>query len=137
MSAMNILLWILQVIFGVYFIFVGISHFIVPPGLPAPVAWMYELPPWLHWFSGVAEILAGLGLILPGVTKIQPRLTIYAALGIVVLMIGAAVWYLTRGEPFNIVQNILIGAISAFIAYGRWKLSPLPERGTGSESDAV
>lgn len=134
---MNIFLWVLQVIFGIYFLFVGVSHFIIPPNLPEPMSWMYELPAWLHWVSGTAEILAGLGLILPGVTKIQPRLTIFAALGIVVLMIGAAVWHLTRGEPFNIGQNILLAAIAGFIAYGRWKLSPLPERGVQVDSETA
>ncbi|MCS7287432.1 MAG: DoxX family protein, partial [Anaerolineae bacterium] len=65
---MNILLWVLQILLGLYFFFTGLVHFIVPPGLPAPMAWMYELPPALHYLSGTAEILAGLGLILPGLT---------------------------------------------------------------------
>jgi uncharacterized membrane protein YphA (DoxX/SURF4 family) len=130
---MNTVLWILQVVMGVYFFMVGVMHFIVPPGLPAPMGWMYELPPGLHYFTGVAEILAGLGLILPGVTKIQPRLTIYAALGLVVLMIGAAGWHLLRGEVVSIGQNILLAAIAGFIAYGRWRLSPLPEKSGSSE----
>ncbi|MBN2500382.1 MAG: hypothetical protein JXB38_06400 [Anaerolineales bacterium] len=54
---MNILLWVLQVLLGFYFVFVGVTHFIIPPGLPAPMAWMYELSPALHVFSGAAEIL--------------------------------------------------------------------------------
>ena len=70
---MNILLWILQVLLGVYFILIGVGHFIIPPNLPPMMAWMYELPPWLHWISGTAEILGGLGLILPAVTRIQTR----------------------------------------------------------------
>lgn len=66
---MNIVLWVLQVLLGVYFLIVGVIHFIVPPGLPAPMSWMYDLSPGLHWFSGTAEILAGLGLILPGLFR--------------------------------------------------------------------
>ena len=67
---MNILLWILQIVLGLYFLAIGIMHFIIPPGLPPAMAWMYELTPTLHYISGIAEILGGLGLILPAVQEI-------------------------------------------------------------------
>ena len=125
---MKTLLWVLQGVLGVYFVGVGVSHFIVPPGLPAPMAWMYELPRGLHYFSGTVEILGGLGLILPGLTRIRTGLTPLAAAGLVLVMVGATVWHAQRGEFFNIVQNVLLAAIAGFIAYGRWRLHPLPER---------
>lgn len=128
MTAVNILLWLLQIVVGIYFFATGIIHFLLPPGLPAPISWMYELPPGLHAFSGAAEILAGIGLILPGLTRIQTRLTPLAALGLVILMLGAAVWHLQRGEYPNIVMNLILAALSGFIAYGRWRLRPLPQR---------
>ena len=122
---MNLALWILQVLFGIYFVAVGIMHFIVPEGLPAQMSWMYELSTGLHYLSGTAEILGGLGLILPGLTKIQTRLTPLAAGGLALTMLGAAVWHLQRGETQNIVLNLVIALIVGFIAYGRWKLRPL------------
>ncbi len=122
---MNILLWVLQIFLGVYFLFTGIVHFVLPPGLPAPMAWMYELPAGLHLFSGIAEILAGLGLILPGLTKIQTRLTPLAALGLVFVMIGAAIWHFSRNEPANIGMNLVLAVLSGFVAYARWKIRPL------------
>jgi len=125
---MHVLLWILQIVLGVYFFVTGLMHFIVPPGLPEPMAWMYELPPALHVLSGVAEILAGLGLVLPGLTRIQTRLTPLAAAGLVLVMLGAAIWHLGRGEYPNIGMNILLGAVAAFVAYGRWRLQPLRDR---------
>lgn len=130
---MNIILWVLQFLLGIYFFFTGIVHFIVPPGLPAPMAWMYELSPGLHYFSGAAEILAGLGLILPGLTHIQPRLTPLAALGLVLVMLGAAVWHLQRNEPSNIVMNLILAALAGFVAYGRWRLSPLRAKGSAPQ----
>ncbi|MCS7221272.1 MAG: DoxX family protein [Anaerolineae bacterium] len=126
---MNILLWLLQILLGVYFFFTGIVHFIVPPGLPAPMAWMYELSPGLHYLSGTAEILAGLGLILPGLTRIQTRLTPLAAFGLVLVMLGAAIWHLLRNEFSNIAMNLILAGLSGFVAYGRWRLSPLKAKG--------
>lgn len=123
---MNRLLWVLQVLFGVYFIFVGVMHFVVPDGLPGPMEWMYDLSDTLHYISGTAEILGGLGLILPGLTKIRPELTVFAALGLIIVMLGAVVWHLPREEPANIVTNLVNAGILGFIAYGRWRLSPLP-----------
>lgn len=127
---MNILLWILQVLLSALFFYSGVLHFTVPPDLPAQMTWMYELPAGLHYFSGTAEILIGLGLILPGLTRIQTRLTPLAALGLVVVMIGAAVWQLTRSAYADVVGNIVIMGLAGFVAYGRWKLSPLKARGT-------
>ena len=127
---MNIALWILQVLLGVYFIFVGVSHFIIPPGLPAMMSWMYELSPTLHTISGTLEILGGLGLILPSVTKIQPRLTPLAGTGLALVMIGALIWHLQRGEPQNMGFNVVLALLTGFVAYGRWKLAPIGERGT-------
>jgi uncharacterized membrane protein YphA (DoxX/SURF4 family) len=86
---------------------------------------MYELPTTLHVVAGVAEILGGLGLVLPGLTRIRPELTPPAALGLVVVMVGAAAWHLTRGEVPNVAMNFVLGALAAFVAYGRWRIRPL------------
>jgi uncharacterized membrane protein YphA (DoxX/SURF4 family) len=125
---MNLVLWVLQIVLGVYFVVTGFVHFIVPPGLPGPMSWMYELPQALHWLSGTVEILAGLGLILPGLLRVQTRLVPLAALGLVLTMFGAAAWHLPRGEVPNIVMNLVLAAVAGFVAYGRWKLHPLRDR---------
>ena len=125
---MNIVFWVLQILFGLFFLFVGVQHFILPPNLPAQMAWMYELTPGLHVVSGVLEILGGLGLLLPGLFRIQTRLTPLAALGLVFVMLGAAGWHITRGEVQNVVQNLIFAALLAFVAYGRWKSYPLKDR---------
>ncbi len=128
---MNMLLWILQIFLGIYFFLIGAMHFILPPGLPQMMSWMYELSPTLHTVSGIAEILGGLGLILPSVTKIQPRLTPLAGAGLVLTMLGALTWHLQRGETQNMAFNIFLAILVGFVAYGRWKLAPIGERGSG------
>jgi uncharacterized membrane protein len=85
---MSFALWIFQVLLAVNFFFVGIMHFIIPPGLPAMMNRVYDISPTLHTVSGIAEILGSLGLILPSVTKIQPRLTPLAGAGLVLTIFG-------------------------------------------------
>jgi len=131
---MNIFLWVLQILFGLYFIFIGFMHFSPPPGLPPMMAWMYELTPALHYFSGASEILGGLGLILPGIFKTRTQLVPLAASGLAVVMLGAVVYHISRGEMQNIFINLINAAILLFVAYGRWRLSPIPERNEAVES---
>lgn len=123
----NTFLWVLQWLFGIYFIVIGVMHFVVPDGLPAPMEWMYDLSDTLHIVSGTAEILGGLGLILPGLTKIRPELTMYAAGGLALVMVSAIVYHASRGEASNIVTNVVIAAVMGYLAYARWKLTPLEE----------
>jgi uncharacterized membrane protein len=124
----NVVLWVLQWVFGIYFVAIGVMHFVVPDGLPALMEWMYELSDTMHVIVGIAEILGGLGLILPSVTRIRPELTVYAAAGLVLVMAGAVVFHATRGEGASIVNNLIIAALVAFIGYGRWKLHPIQPR---------
>ena len=122
---MNKLLWVLQVVFGLYFVGVGVSHFIVPEGLPAMMEWMYDLDDTLHLVSGTAEILGGLGLILPAVTRIQPRLVPLAAIGLAIVMAGAVVFHINREEYQQLGTNVLLVVIMLFIAWGRGKAHPI------------
>ncbi len=126
MTTRSRVLWILQWFFGLFFIYTGVIHFILPESLPAAMGWMYDLTDNQHLISGISEILGGLGLILPGVTKIRPMLTSLAAAGLVLVMIGAIVWHAGRSETQQIGQNVVFALLLGFIAYGRWKLEPLP-----------
>lgn len=117
-------LTVLQWVVGLYFIAIGVTHFIVPEGLPEMMGWMYELDDTLHWISGTAEILGGLGLILPGLTKTRPELTTYAAIGLLLVMIGALIWHASRGESQPIMFNVVLALILSYIAYGRARLAP-------------
>jgi hypothetical protein len=85
------------------------------------------LPGALILFLGVAEVLGGLGLILPGLTHIRPGLTPLAAVGLMLVTIGATVYQLAAGEPGNAVFAAVMTLLCAFVAYGRWTL--LPHRG--------
>lgn len=121
---MNRALWIAQIVLGVYFVAVGVMHFIVPDGLPEQMSWMYDLSTGLHVLSGTAEILGGLGLILPAVTGIRTELVPLAAAGLVLVMLGAIVYHLGRGETQNVGFNVVLIVALGFVAYGRYRLHP-------------
>ena len=122
---MHVTLWILQVLLAVIFAFAGVTHFLPPEGLPEAMRGVAELPAGVPYFIGTVEILAVLGLILPGLTGIQTRLTPLASAGLILVMVGAIVWHAQREEFPNIVLNVILAVIAAFVAYGRWRLRPL------------
>src|SRR5215510_439764 len=86
--AINILLWLVQALLAALFLFAGGMKLVLPlEALAGPVA----LPGLFMRFIGVAEVAGALGLILPSLLRIQPRLTPVAAVGLVIIMIGATV----------------------------------------------
>lgn len=126
---MNKALWTAQIVGAVFFVYTGVLHFIVPEGLPGPFEWMYDLSETMHYITGAAEILGGLGLVLPAVTRIQPRLVPMAAGGLVLLMVGAVVFHIGREEYSNVGSNVLWILVMVFVAYGRGKALPIEPRG--------
>jgi len=122
---MNIILWILQILLGLAFIAAGYNHGFNIEKARTQMQWMNAVPDNLLRFIGVSEILGGLGLILPAVTGIVPQLTAWAALGLSLMMILAALFHLRRQEYSAIVINLVLLALAGFVAYGRFALVPL------------
>lgn len=124
-SKLNIVLWIIQILLGLLFIWAGAMKLVLPlEQLKGPI----DFPGWFMRFIGLVEVLGGLGLILPGLLRIKPGLTPLAAAGLVIIMIGATVVGIVGGPPALASIPILCGSLAGFIAYGRWKLAPLRGR---------
>jgi DoxX-like family len=121
---LNALLWTLQVLLALFFALAsGAPKLLVPPEvLPMPIPLS---TPFLR-FIGVAEVLGALGLVLPGLLRIRPGLTPLAGAGLALLTICATVYQLMAGQPGNAVFAVVMGLLCAFVAYGRWRLLPLP-----------
>lgn len=122
---MNIVLWILQVLLALAFIAAGYNHGFNFKKARSQMAWMTSLPDNVLRFIGVSEIMGGIGLILPAVTGILPVLTPWASVGLAVIMLLAAIFHLLRREYQAIVINLVLFALGAFVAYGRFVLEPL------------
>ena len=93
---MNIVLWVLQVLLAVAFFAHGWMFLFPPPDIAALMN--ASLPRWFQLFLGVAEVLAAVGLTLPGLTRILPWLVIWAAVGVMIVTVSATVYHVARGE---------------------------------------
>src|SRR3954452_11981615 len=85
---MNLLLWIVQVLLALLFLFAGGTKLVMSA---AELTSQSPLPAGFLRFIGVMEILGGLGLVLPGMLRIRPALTALAAAGLFIIMVGAVV----------------------------------------------
>lgn len=124
---MNILLWVLQALLALLFLFAGGTKLVLPidvltkMGPPNQI----HLPGLFLRLIGLCEVLGALGLILPGIFRIRQGLTPLAAACLVIIMIGA-VGVTALGIGFSAaISPIVIGLLTAFVAYGRWRLAPL------------
>jgi uncharacterized membrane protein YphA (DoxX/SURF4 family) len=119
---MNTILWIIQILLAFVFIYHGWMMWFLPPQARqgGQMAYIEAIPSGLRRFTAVAESLAGVGLILPWLTGILPWLTPLAAVGLVLIMAGAVVVHIPRKEYPNIVFNLVLLALAAFVAYERF-----------------
>lgn len=128
---MTYVLWIIQILLGALFVFAGGSKLLMSIELMheyARQSGQTPLPGMLLRFIGLAELLGGLGLVLPSLLRIRPGLTPLAAAGLLIIMIGASVITLSSG-PFNgAIFPIIVCLLLLFVIYGRLKLAPIASR---------
>ncbi|HLW49061.1 MAG TPA: DoxX family protein [bacterium] len=113
---MNRVLWLVQTLLAALFLFAGGMKLVLP--LDALTKQM-PLPGWFLRFTGTAEVLGALGLILPGLLGIRPGLTPLAAAGLSVVMIGATVLTLLAGGGLSALIPATVGLLAVFVVYGR------------------
>lgn len=117
----NALLWTLQVLLALVFLFAGGVKLILPI---AEMTKQIQLPGAFLRFIGVAEVLGGLGLILPWLLRIRPILTPLAAAGLTIIMIGATVLTATHIGIGQAISPLVVGILTTVVAYSRWKSVP-------------
>ena len=126
---MHIALWIAQVLLALLFAGAGSAKVLTPLGeLAQSLPYTADLPGWLVRFIGVSEVAGALGLILPALTRRLPGLTPLAGLGLCIVMVLATGFHLMRAEYSAMPMTIVIGAVAAFVAWGRWMKRPIAPR---------
>lgn len=124
-KTLNIFLWIAQVTLSIGFLWAAANKLLQPADTLA------EMWPWtakhleLVKITGMLDLLAGTGLVLPALIRFQPKLTVYAAMGTVALMIAASIFHLKRGEADLIGVNLFFGFLALFVVWGRTKKAPI------------
>ena len=129
---MTYALWIVQGLLALIFLFAGGMKLVMPI---EELAKQMPLPGWFLRFIAVAEVLGAIGLILPGLLRIRPGLTPLAAAGLVIIMIGATVVTVMTADVALALIPLVVGILSAFVAYGRWRLAP--HRGSSHPSQGA
>ena len=119
---LNVVLWILQGLMAVLFVFAGWTKLVMPAEALAAAT---GLPGWFMQFIGVTEALGGLGLLLPGIFRIRRELTPLAAAGLTIIMAGATVTSLAAGAGAGSAFPAVIGVLLVVVARGRAAQLPI------------
>jgi uncharacterized membrane protein YphA (DoxX/SURF4 family) len=118
---MNLALWIVAIVLAAVFAGSGLMKQFVPKDklVKSGQGWAQDFSPTTIRLIGLAEILGAIGLVLPAAVHIAPILVPLAAIGLVLVMVGAAIVHARRNEPMNIAVNLVLIALAVFVAWGR------------------
>ena len=123
---MNTAVWIVQILLALAFGATGFMKITQPrEKLQTNMKWVEDFAPNTIKGIGTLELLAAIGLILPFLTGILPVLTPLAAVGLILVMIGAIYTHFCRGETPIAVANFVLLALAAFVVYGRFVAVPV------------
>jgi putative oxidoreductase len=128
-GALNVSLWVAQVLLAAVFGMAGFMKVATPIAVLAQkMAWISGAPGLVR-FIGICELAGAVGVILPAAFKILPKLTAFAATGLLAIMVLAVPFHLCRGEAKVIGLPVLLGVMAAFVAWGRFRGAPIQSRG--------
>lgn len=117
---MNVVVWIASGLLAAMFLMAGSMKLLKSKEeIVSGQEWAESFPAGLIKLIGVAEIVGAAGLILPGVFEIATWLVPAAAIGLAVVMVGAAVTHLRHKEYPNIAVNLVLLALAVFVAVTR------------------
>jgi putative oxidoreductase len=119
-KVLPVALWIAQLVLAAMFGMAGVMKLTAPIAVLAQnMVWPGDVPAALVRVIGASELSGALGLLLPSLTRIKPALTPLAAAGLAVIMLLAAIFHIARGEGQMVPVNVALGAVAAFVAWGR------------------
>lgn len=122
---MHVFLWILQVLAAVLYTMSGVMKVFMFDEISGDVPSFGALPREAWLAMGMLELVCVVGLIVPSAFRWRPPLTVVAA-GLLaaesLIFIGVHVKY---NETGSIIFSAVLGAVLAFVAYGRSVLKPI------------
>ena len=122
----KVYLWVVQaVLAGVFIMSGGIKLFLPMEWLAPNNPWVNQVPEWLPRVIGFAEVAGGLGMLLPSALRIQPRLTVYAAFCLAIVMLLAIGFHIQRSEYAALPVNVILFAASVYVGWTRLRKYPI------------
>ena len=119
---LNSALWVVQVLLAIGFIAGGAMKLFMPVNKLAVMwPWAADVPFAILRFMGVVDALAAVGIVLPSIFRIIPKLVPITALCIIILMLSAAIFHFYRGEAASTPINFMFAFMAAFVVWGRFK----------------
>ena len=117
---MNLALWIIAIVLAVAFAASGLMKQVVPKDklVTAGQGWAEDFSPTTIRLIGLAEILGAIGLVLPAALHIAPVLVPLAAVGLALVMVGAAAVHARRKEMPMVVNAVLL-VLAVVVVWGR------------------
>src|SRR5260221_14064860 len=111
------------------FLMAGFMNLTTPVDhLAAALPFVDAVPEGLVKFIGLSEFAGALGLLLPSLLRIKPQLTVLAARALILVMILALAFHVSRGEFSAIGTNLVLGSIAFIISWGRSKKAVIHAR---------
>jgi putative oxidoreductase len=128
-------LWIAQILLALVFGFAGAMKLFTPiEDLAKNAAWIKDSAGLIR-FIGTSELAGALGMLLPSLTRIKPKLTSLAAVGLFIIMVLATGFHLLQGEAKVIPMTLLLGALAAFVAWGRGRKVVIAARAASTNTE--
>ncbi|MBQ1082372.1 DoxX family protein [Nocardiopsis sp. B62] len=125
---LNTTLWVAQWALALVFVGGGVWKLATPLAQVAEVfPWVGETPLPLFLVTSVLDVLGGLGVLLPALTRVLPGVTVLAAAGCAGLQVSAIAFHLLRGET-DVLFNVVVLVLAVLVAWGRWTRVPLKPR---------
>ena len=122
-------LWAAQILVAFAFVGAGLVKLTTPiPQLAAMMPWAGQYSETFVRSIALIDLAGGIGILLPALTRILPRLTVLAALGCSVLQVFALAFHLSRGEAGVTPLNAVLLALSLFVLWGRNSRAPIAPR---------
>ena len=118
----NVVLWGVQGLLAALFVFAGWAKLGMPDGALAAAT---GLPGWFMLFIAIAELLGGLGLVLPGIFRVRRELTPLAAAGLAIIMAGATVTSFAGGAGAGSLFPAVVGLLLVLVVRGRAAQLPI------------
>jgi len=120
---MNKLVIGIQILLGIMFTLIGCMKLFAPIAtLATSIGWVNLFPEVVVRIIGGVELLGGLGLLIPLWLKRMHRLSAFAALGFMLIMVLACLLHLSRPSEMPLaLVNIVIFVLAGIVMFSRFR----------------